>query len=110
MITEQFQHASGITGSELLQGHEVRGAVCRGRPGNRTAVRTAIPMTAMTRISTTVIPETGELPATAANPMITPPRPVPSADPSTEESCIDAVAEPSWSAGAVSRTTRLIVE
>ena len=53
----------------------------------------ARPVIAMTRISTAAIPEPVELPAATANAMITPPRPVPSADPSTEASCIDAVAD-----------------
>src|SRR5438067_2259262 len=44
----------------------------------------ARPMTAMTRISTAVIPELGALPAAAANAMITPPRPAPRADLTTD--------------------------
>jgi hypothetical protein len=41
------------------------------------AVRIARPVVAMTRISTTRIPERGDPPAAATNPILTPPRPVP---------------------------------
>ncbi len=80
------------------------------RPGNRTSGRMAKAVMAATTQSTIATSVAGKLPLATAMPMIAPPKPVPSAEPSTEASPIEAVAAPSCPCGAVSNTTRLMVE